>query len=376
MARGVQWFTAAACRVGVVLGLLAGALLPAWAQKVAFINPGKSDEAYWVSAAKSMEAAARSLGATLEVRYAQRQFPLALEIAREIAERPRDKMPDYVIVANEGAAGPELLRILAGKTRVFMAFSGITQDADVQAAGAPRQQHPQWIGSLEPRADEAGYVIMKALIDKARAARLRGPDGKIHVLAITGDRSATTSVERTKGMRRAIEQAPDVVLDQEVSASFNRQKAQEVASELFARFPGARVVWAGSDQMAFGAMQALEQRGGVPGRDVLFAGINTSREALQALKSGRLSALAGGHFILGAWALVMIHDHFRGIDFARDEGLALNASMFVSFTPRDVDVFLARYGEDHFESIDFRQFSKAHNRRLKRYDFSFRPLLK
>lgn len=361
--------------LGVAL-LCAVSAWPAWSQKVAFINPGKSDEAFWVSASRSMEAAARSLGMTLEVRYAQRQFPQALEIAREIAARPDGERPDVVVVVNEGAVAPELLRILADKTQVFMAYSGITQPEDVAAAGAPRQRYPKWIGSLEPRADEAGYLIAKSLIAQARTKGLRGADGKIHLLAITGDRATTTSIQRTLGMRQAVQEARDVVLEQEVNGQFNRQRAQELGEQLFPRFPQARAVWAGSDQMAFGAMQALEARGGVPGKDVLFAGINTSREAMDAVKSGRLAALAGGHFILGAFAMVMIHDHHKGVDFAKDEGLALNASMFVLFGPKEVDLFQARYGEDRYDSIDFKRFSKVHNPRLKRYDFSFRQLMR
>jgi ABC-type sugar transport system substrate-binding protein len=360
--------------------LLTGALclLPAlaWAQRVAFINPGKSDEAFWVSATRAMQAAARDLGVELEVRYAERQFPLALEVAREIAARPEAQRPQYVVVVNEGTAGPELLRILADKTQVFMAYSGITQPADVAAVGAPRQKFAKWIGSLEPKASEAGYLTARELLFKARSQGLKAADGKIHLLAIGGDRSTPTSVQRSLGMRRAVEEAGDVVIDQEVNAQFNRQKAQEMAEQLFVRFPQARAVWAGSDQMAFGAMQALESRGGTPGKQVLFSGINTSREALESVKSGRLAALAGGHFVLGAFALTMIHDHHKGIDFAKSEGLALEASMFVLFSPKDVDLFMARYGQDRFDSIDFRRFSKVHNRQLKRYDFSFRQLLR
>jgi hypothetical protein len=42
-------------------------------QSVAFINPGKSDEIYWMTATQSMQAVARSLGMTFEVQYAQRE---------------------------------------------------------------------------------------------------------------------------------------------------------------------------------------------------------------------------------------------------------------------------------------------------------------
>jgi ABC-type sugar transport system substrate-binding protein len=53
----------AAC-VAFVLVLLCGSV--ARAQSVAFINPGKSDEVYWMTATQGMQAAARSLGMTFE----------------------------------------------------------------------------------------------------------------------------------------------------------------------------------------------------------------------------------------------------------------------------------------------------------------------
>ena len=43
------------------------------AQSVAFINPGKSDEIYWMTATQGMQAVARSLGMMFEVQYAQRE---------------------------------------------------------------------------------------------------------------------------------------------------------------------------------------------------------------------------------------------------------------------------------------------------------------
>ena len=39
-----------------------------------------------------------------------------------------------------------------------------------------------------------------------------------------------------------------------------------------------------------------------------------------------------GHFITGAWTLVMIYDYHHGRDFA-DEGLELERPMFAEFTP-------------------------------------------
>ena len=65
-------------------------------------------------------------------------------------------------------------------------------------------------------------------------------------------------------------------------------------------------------------MQAFEEKGRTPGRDVIFGAINSSPEALRARIDGRLSVLMGGHFTLGGWAMVMLHDDALGLAINRD----------------------------------------------------------
>jgi ABC-type sugar transport system substrate-binding protein len=348
--------------------------LSAWSLSVVFINPGKTDEAYWLAAAQSMQVSAQSLGVDLEVQFAERNHLKAIELAKALVARPKDKRPDYAVFSNDYATGAELLRILDGSgIKSFMAFSRLTSEEEAQH-GTARKKFADWIGSLEPVAEEAGYLTAKALIARGRAANLKGPDGKLHLLAIAGDRSTTSSIKRNDGLMRAVAEAPDVLLDQMVYASWTREKAAEQCAVLFERYPHARLVWAGNDLMAFGAMQTHEQRGGKPGRTMLFSGVNTSHEAMEALKSGRLTALAGGHFIVGAWALVMIHDYHHGRDFA-DEGLQLERNMFVLFDPALAARYQNRFGEK-FSSLDFRRYSKVLNPKVTKYEFGFAQLLR
>ncbi len=347
---------------------------PAWAVSVVFINPGKTDEAYWLAAAQSMQVAAKSLNFDLEVQFAERNHLRAIELAKALVTRPAAKRPNYVVFSNDYATGTELLRIFDGSgIKCFLAFSRLTPEEEL-AAGGPRARFKDWIGSLEPQAEEAGYLTARALIQQGRAAKAHAADGKLHLLALAGDRSTTSSIRRNEGMLRAVAEAPDVVIDQTVYASWNREKAAEQSQWLFERYPQARLTWAGNDLMAFGAMQTLEQRGGKPGQTMWFSGVNTSKEAIQSIKSGRLTALAGGHFIVGAWALVMIYDYHHGRDF-EDEGLQLERSMFVLFNPALASVFESRFG-DSYGSIDFRRYSKVLNPAVKRYVFEFAQLLR
>src|SRR5215472_6750233 len=178
--------------------------------------------------------------------------------------------------------------------------------------GAPRGKYKGWLGSLEPQAEDAGYVTARALIERGKKEKAFEPDGKLHMLAIAGDRSTPSSINRNLGMHRAVAEAPMVVLEEEVYAAWARENAAQQAESLYRRYPDVKLVWAGNDLMAFGAMASWEKRGGKPGVDAWFSGVNTSTEALEAVKSGRLTSLAGGHFITGAWALVMIYDYHHG----------------------------------------------------------------
>lgn len=347
--------------------------LPLLAQSIVFINPGRSTEGYWVTSTRAMEAAASSLGMKLETRYAERDHLRTIEIARQVAALPAGSRPDFVIITNDNGTGPEMLKVLdAARIKVFLAYSSIPH-ADRSGFGGPRERYKGWLGSLEPHAEDAGYLTAKALIAQARKANVKGPDGKLHLIALAGDRTTPSSLRRNEGMQKAVLEAGDVVLDQMVFAAWSRDKAAEQGEWLFQRFPSARLVWAGNDLMAFGAMQALEKLGRQPGKDAWFSGVNTSKEAMEAVKSGRLAALAGGHYVAGAWAVVMLYDYAHGRDFA-DEGLELDRPMFTLFDPALAERYLA-FGED-FGKVDFRRHSKVLNKSLKRYNFEFGQLLR
>jgi ABC-type sugar transport system substrate-binding protein len=351
--------------------LLGGSV--ACAQSVAFINPGKSDEVYWVTATQGMQAAARSLGMTFEVQYAQREPLKTFAIARELVARPAGKRPDYVVITDDYAVADQLLRIIDGAgVKTILAYSTIPIEQRA-GSGSPREKYKGWLGSLEPQAEDAGYLTARGLIERGKSEKAFGADGKLHMLAIAGDRSTASSIKRNQGMRRAVSDDSAVVLDQEVYAAWTRENAAEQTDILYRRHPDARLIWAGNDLMAFGAMASWEKRGGRPGVDAWFSGINTSTEALAAIKSGRLAALAGGQFITGAWALVLIHDYHHGRDFA-DEGIELQRPMFAAFTPRLADRYIERFSNG-FDSVDFSRYSKVRNPQLRRYDFGFVQLL-
>jgi len=348
---------------------------PVQALSVVFINPGHANETYWFTASRCMQAAAEDLGISLRVEYAARNYKLALEHARALAGLPPAQRPDYVILSNEFGTAAEMVKLLSDAgIKSFLAFSGRGAGAAGEELGKPRQKFPLWLGSLEPRASDAGYLTGQALIAQARRAGVPRIHGKMPMLVIGGDRTTPTSVFRLQGLYQAVRDAGDVIVVQEVMAAWDRQRAAQQASWLYRRHPQVRMVWAGSDQMAMGAMAQWRARGGQPGKDAFFSGINTSPEALQSLSDGSMTTLAGGHFVTGAWALVMLYDYEHGKDFA-SEGLELQRPLFVRFDAALAQRYLKAYSDADFSRVDFARFSKVKNPAIQRYRFSFQALL-
>ncbi len=355
-------------RLLVLLGCLLALPLAA-APSVVFINPGNADEPYWRDATVAMQLAAGSLGMQLEVLYAERDFLAQISLTRDVAERASEQRPDFMIIAADKRTLPEQLSLIdAAGIRTLSAWNAVQVD-ERPMVGYPREHFSHWLGSVVPRAEDAGVLTAQALIAEAKQRDWLGDEQVLEVIAISGDRSTDTSIRRNQGMLDVFAAHPQVNLHQLVHGDWQRGKAAEQALHLYRRYPDIRAVWAGSDLMAFGAMDALAEQGLEPGKDILFSAVNASEQGMKKTISGELTALAGGHHMAGAWALVMLYDYHHGEDFAASEGTELVQPMFTLFTPVLAQRFLTLQKADA-KPIDFCAFSKACNPARTEYDFT------
>lgn len=333
------------------------------APSVAFINPGYSSEPFWVGYSQFMRAVADDLGIALEIHYAERDFNRLLELGRQVRER----QPDYLLFVNEIYAGPELLRIFEhSPVRLFNVHSTLTE-SQRERTGNPRERYRNWIGSLIPNDEEAGYLMGKAL------ASLKSP-GPAELLAFGGVPQTPSAQLRNLGLLRALAEHPEIRLRQLVNGEWSRQRAYAQAQTLFARYPDVRLVWSANDEMALGAMAAVRERGLRPGRDVHFSAANNSAEVFEARLSGEVGALTSGHFTLGGWALLLIHDYHLGRDFADSTGVDVVADVFKLLDERQVRLMRQRLEAPRL-AVDFRQYSRALDSGRGAYPLDLSPLL-
>jgi ABC-type sugar transport system substrate-binding protein len=348
--------------------LLFGALFQssARAESVLFLNPGSTQEAFWVSYSQFMQAAAQDLGIDLQILYSQRQPELTLAQARLALQGPN--RPEYLIFVNEQYVAPQILRLAQNSgVKLFMVNAALTSDQ--QALVGERDDR---IGSLVPNDEEGGYLMMKELI------RLHPPSAgaePIEVLAFSGLKVTPSAQLREHGMQRALAEHPQIRLRQLVYSGWTQERAYEQAKQLFARYPKVSLVWSANDEMAFGAMRAYAETGKVPGKDALFSAVNTSPAALQALVDGRLSALVGGHFTLGGWALVELHDVEQGVELDRYGGRDRQIPLLQLIDKPHARQMLAM-GKSPNYGVNFRKLSARGQPASYRYPFTLQTLMR
>ncbi|BFT63117.1 substrate-binding domain-containing protein [Pseudomonas moorei] len=360
-----------------MLKFLCGALLAlgtvvgpsAQAESVLFLNPGTPREVFWTSYSQFMQAAADDLRIDLRIVYSDRTSEITIGQAREALLGP--SRPDYLVFVNEESVAPEILRLAKGSgVKLFMVNNALSPD-QMRLLGARPDKYPDWVGSLVPNDEEGGYLMLKELI---RLHPPAAPGQAIDLLAFSGLKITPSAQLREKGMRRALAEHPEVRLRQLVYGGWTRERAYEQAKLLFKRYPQTSLVWTANDEMGFGAMQAFEEAGGKPGKDALFGSINNSPAALRALLDKRLSVLLGGHFSLGGWALVQLHDYDQGVDVSQYGGRDRQIPLLQVIDRAQARRLLAMGSAQNF-GVDFHKLSAKGRPISYRYPFSLQTLM-
>ncbi|MDD2456427.1 MAG: sugar ABC transporter substrate-binding protein [Kiritimatiellae bacterium] len=131
------------------------------------------------------------------------------------------------------------------------------------------------------RDEESAELAMEHI-----ARRLEGSGG---VLMMEGYMGQAAQLKRSAGARAVLAEYPGLKLLAAQSAEWDRAKAVTLMENWLQSYGSAcRAVFAQNDEMAMGAMLAIE-RAGRKG-DIMVVGVDAIRDALKAVRDGRMEA--------------------------------------------------------------------------------------
>ena len=139
---------------------------------------------------------------------------------------------------------------------------------------------------------EEGRKAGKAMAD------ILGGEGKI--VELVGTVGSAPANDRFSGFREAIADQPGMEIIATQSGDFTRAKGKEVM-EAFLKSYGDEIdaLYAHNDDMAIGAIQAIEEYGLKPGEDIKIVSIDAVRGAFEAMVEGKLNCTVECNPLLG-----------------------------------------------------------------------------
>ena len=114
--------------------------------------------------------------------------------------------------------------------------------------------------------------------------------GKGNIVELQGTPGSAPANERRRSFGDAIAKYPGLKIIDSQSGDFRRAGGKEVMEALLKKHGRAiNIVYAHNDDMALGAIQAIEEAGLKPGKDLTIVSIDAIKEAIQAVIDGKIS---------------------------------------------------------------------------------------
>ena len=278
---------------------------------VVLLSPAAEGNDFWDLCILFTRQAASNLNIRLEVVHGDGNRFLTTEQAEAILNR--DKKPDYLVFNYFFSQGSAILDLAEKQGVKTLIINTDIPERELVLTGKPGEKYPHWIGRIIPDDRKASEQLTALISDEAGKRQLTSPDNKHHMIAINGLRDSTATVARAEGLMAALHRKPTLLFHQQVYANWSADIARSQSAALLERYPATRLIWAASDAMALAALESASARGLRPGQDILAVGVDWTPDGLNAIEQGRLLASAGGQFMDGALALVMIADDADGI---------------------------------------------------------------
>ena len=125
-------------------------------------------------------------------------------------------------------------------------------------------------------------------------------DGKANIVELVGTINSAPANDRYTGFREILKQYPDMKIINSQSGDFTLARGKEVMASFLQRH-GRKItaVFAHNDDMAVGAIQAIEEFGLKPGKDIKIVSVDAARGAFEAMIAGKLNATVECNPLLG-----------------------------------------------------------------------------
>ena len=156
---------------------------------------------------------------------------------------------------------------------------------------------------------EEGRRAARWLVERAK----KEPNRTFNIVELQGTVGSAPAIDRKNGFEEVIKGNPKLKVIRSQTGDFTRTKGKEVMEAfLKAQAKDINVLYAHNDDMAIGAIQAIEEAGLKPGKDILVVSIDGVKGAFQAMIAGKMNVTVECNPLLGPQLMQVARDVVAG----------------------------------------------------------------
>jgi len=184
-------------------------------------------------------------------------------------------------VENFVAQGVDAIIIIPANTDAADPMTKAAQDAGIPLVYVNRipSNLPEGVAYVGSDSIQAGIMQAEWIADKL--------GGKGNVVIMNGDLAQEAAQKRTEGEKQVFAKFPDIHIIKEDTASWDRAQGLALMENWLSTGDQIDAVASNNDEMALGALQAIEAAG-LLGK-ILVGGVDASPDALAEMDKGRLN---------------------------------------------------------------------------------------
>jgi len=261
--------------LSVIAAVLAlGGVAQAKDKKIVFGMSQIGAESEWRTAnTQSIKDAAKSAGIELKFSDAQQKQENQLKAIRAFIAQKVDVIGFAPVVAT--GWDTVLKEAKAAGIPVILTDRSVDSDPGLYAV--------QMGSDFRDEGERAGRWLVAEM-------KKRSGGDPINVVELQGTTGANVTNERKAGFEAQIKTDPRLRIIRSQTGDFTRAKGKEVM-EAFLKAEGNKinVLYAHNDDMGIGAIQAIEEAGLRPGKDIIVIGVDGVKGAFEAMIAGKMN---------------------------------------------------------------------------------------
>jgi galactofuranose transport system substrate-binding protein len=249
-------------------------------------------ESEWRTAnTESIKSSAKEAGIDLKFSDAQQKQENQIKAIRSYIAQKVDVIAFSPVV--ESGWGPVLREAKAANIPVILSDRGVDE-----------KDTSLWVTFMGSDFVEEGKRAGRWVVE-----HYKGTTGDVNIVELQGTTGSAPAIDRKKGFQDIIGADPRFKIIRSQTGDFTRAKGKEVM-EAFLKAEGKKinVLYAHNDDMAIGAIQAIEEAGKKPGKDIIIVSIDGVKGAFEAMIAGKLNVSVECSPLLGPQLMQAVKD--------------------------------------------------------------------